>query len=410
MKSKFSKRDKLAPFCLTIAALFALNVVAPNFAVQGTESAFSDKASSKITVAAQQWIVPSLEAFPSDYRNINVNWQKAGSYTNYVLQYSLNSNFSNATSLNVTGITRAISGLSAETTYYFRIQAAGAPGTPNGSWSKTASAKTPAQAPTTQTIFHETPDPHGLSLDSKNNLWTTNYNNDLVRKISPTGVVTDIGPVIPGSHPRGISVVNDTTAVLVRSYSDSVNSPTTGIYTINSSGQEVQRAQFYRPYGVVYDSRRNKVFVSHERYLSECDYATWVCTKVMEQPANNIGHLSITPDGSKVVMGGGNNNVISVYEIATQTRKVLVNTTGLDARGATALGDNDYLATSWKTGDVFRIQVDPNSGEVSVQTVITGGSQPRMMAYVPASNTLYIGMSSVSPQVPGIFKYVNLIR
>lgn len=410
MKRKSSKHDKLAPFCLTIAAFFSLNVVAPHFAVSETESAFSDKASGNISVSAQQWIVPSLEAFPSDYRNVNVNWQKAGSYTNYVLQYSLNSNFSNATSLNVTGLTKAISGLAAETTYYFRIQAVGAPGTPNGSWSKTASAKTPAQAPTTQTLFHETPDPHGMSLDSKGNLWLTNYNNNLVRKISPTGVVTDIGAVIPGSHPRGISVVNDTTAVLVRAYSDSVNSPTTGIYTISSSGQEVQKAQFYRPYGVVYDSKRNKVFVSHERFLSECDYVTWVCTKVMEQPVEGLGHISITPDGSKVVMGGGNNNIISVYVIATQTREVLVNTTGMDARGATAIGNNDYLATSWKTGDVFRIQVDPNNGAVSVQTVITGGSQPRMMAYVPSSNTLYIGMSSVSPEIPGVFKYMNLIR
>lgn len=401
------KQSKFAPIVLVITAAIAM-IISPINVSNITSSEFTSQSTATVNVSAQQWIVPSLEAFSKDYRTINVNWQKAGTYTNYDLEWSLSSSFTNSTKVsNITGTTRQVTGLKAETIYYFRIQAIGAPKIP--SWSKTATAKTPAQAPTTTSVFMKTPDPHGGSMDTKGNLWVTDWREGTVQKVTAAGVVTNIGGVVAGSHPRGISLVNDSTAVVIRSYEDSINGPTTGLYTLSSNGTATFKKQFYKPYGTVYDPVRNKVFVSHANNLSECDYVTWDCKIVMTQTNSNITHLSITPNGEKVVMSGANNSTMSVYDIPTKTSRVLVNTPSMDVRGAVAIGNDDYLAASWKTGDVWRIQVAPD-GSVSTQTVITGGVTPRTMVYNSSLNILYVGMYSAVEGEGGLYKYTNLIR
>jgi hypothetical protein len=278
---------------------------------QASESALTSVSKATANVTAERWITPSIEAFPADYRSGTVNWQKAGGYTSYDLQWGLTSDFSGATTVRVNALSYSLSGLTATTTYYFRVRAVGAP---TATWSSVASMTTPLQAPTTQSVLFSTSDPHGAALDSKGNIWIADWVEGIVKKVTPAGAVTPIGTAVTDSHPRGLSLVNDTTAVFVRSFSDAVNDASTGLYTLSSSGVATMRAQFYRPYGTVYSKTNNKVYVSHERYLDECDYTTWVCTQVMEQPSNNIGHLNITPDGSKITMAGGNNNVLSVYD------------------------------------------------------------------------------------------------
>lgn len=405
----FKNRDNFAAFVFTVSALAVLVIVpmvAKTTVSNSTVASLSSNAKTVVNVSAEEWIIPSLEAFSADYRSINVNWQKAGNYNNYIIEQSSTANFANKTSKNVTGLTALITGLSAETTYYFRVQAVGAPGTPTGSWSKTAVAKTSPQAPTTQSLLFPTTDPHGSNLDSKGNLLISDYAEGVVKKVTPNGVVQEIGNRTPGSGMRQVSVVDDNNRVVVMSYKDTVT-PLSGIYKLNSKGEYSQVVNLLSPYGIAYDKKRNKVFVSHSRFLSECDYVTWDCKVVAENDAGGIGYLSMTPSGNSIVMAGSNKHILSVYDIDDKKRTVLVNSPNMDVRGAVALNDYDYLAASWKTGDVWRIQVNPQTGEVSTQTVITGGTTPRSMAYDAEKNILYLGMSK---PISGVYKYENLIR
>lgn len=125
-----------------IAFMTAASVLASGFCIS-TEAALTDSATVNTSVKADIWIVPSVNPSAPDFQSATVNWTKAGTYTSYKLQYSTSSTFTTFTNLTVTGLTKTISGLKSNTTYYFRV----APTTsPTGTW-KTASVAIPAWTP-----------------------------------------------------------------------------------------------------------------------------------------------------------------------------------------------------------------------------------------------------------------------
>ena len=105
-----------------------------------SNSEYSAAKSAKTSMVKLATPTLNVSANGSDAVTVTV-----GSVTNasgYTLQYSTSSSFSNATSKSVTAGTTSISGLNANTTYYFRVMATGSGSYSNSSYSTTKSAKT----------------------------------------------------------------------------------------------------------------------------------------------------------------------------------------------------------------------------------------------------------------------------
>lgn len=125
---------------LMVSSVVCASIVLSGIGITVTEAALTDSAPVTVANKAEIWIVPSVSPAASDFQSATVNWTKAGTYTTYTLQYSTSSSFATVTTLTVTGLTKTISGLKSNTTYYFRV----APSTsPTGTW-KTASVLIPA--------------------------------------------------------------------------------------------------------------------------------------------------------------------------------------------------------------------------------------------------------------------------
>ncbi len=82
---------------------------------------------------------------------INTEWDSVPGATSYRLEWSTSSAFASVTGVDgITGTSRAATGLSAATTYYFRVRAVWSGN--GGQWSDTANARTDIGAPTGSTI------------------------------------------------------------------------------------------------------------------------------------------------------------------------------------------------------------------------------------------------------------------
>ncbi|HEU4830791.1 MAG TPA: fibronectin type III domain-containing protein, partial [Candidatus Saccharimonadales bacterium] len=88
----------------------------------------------------------TVSATANSSTQITASWNSSSLATSYTLQYATNSSFTSATSLSgLTGLSRAVTGLSTGVTYYFRVQAVASGAT--SSWSNTANATTIVPAP-----------------------------------------------------------------------------------------------------------------------------------------------------------------------------------------------------------------------------------------------------------------------
>lgn len=91
---------------------------------------------------------PSITATPNSGSQITINWGAVTNATSYNLQYATNTSFSGATTIsNLTGTSRAVTGLSIGPLYSFRLQARSSSGVLSG-WSNTASTVTQVPVPT----------------------------------------------------------------------------------------------------------------------------------------------------------------------------------------------------------------------------------------------------------------------
>lgn len=109
-----------------------------------TDASFTSSNPVSVAATAGQWIVPSVAFSPQDYRTATVSWPAVSGYASYTLQWAKTSNFATPNSVTISGTSYIINNLEASTTYYFRVQAVGAP--PSG-WSPTTSVGTTAMTP-----------------------------------------------------------------------------------------------------------------------------------------------------------------------------------------------------------------------------------------------------------------------
>jgi fibronectin type 3 domain-containing protein len=98
---------------------------------------------------------PSISVATNSASQITVSWSSVLAASAYILQYSTSSSFSSPTTINsITTTSRAVTGLSAGTTYYFRVYAVNAGG--NSAASNSASAITRSAAPSISATANST--------------------------------------------------------------------------------------------------------------------------------------------------------------------------------------------------------------------------------------------------------------
>lgn len=127
---------------VSLAAI--VSIFLSGFYIDSTAAALRDTNSATVAGKADIWVVPSVSSSANDFQSATVSWTKAGSFTSYTFQYSKSSSFTSSTTRTVDGLTTTVSGLTSNTTYYFRVRPATSP---SGTW-ETTSAVIPSWSPT----------------------------------------------------------------------------------------------------------------------------------------------------------------------------------------------------------------------------------------------------------------------
>jgi serine/threonine protein kinase, bacterial len=129
--------------------------------------------------------------------------------------------------------------------------------------------------------------PEGIVIDSKDNLYITDTYNNMIRKISPDGVVTTLagknakgsadgkGTAASFNHPNGITIdkngniyVADVGNNKIRKVTpDGVVSTFAGSKIHGSSNGDIAAASFYRPYGITIDKSGNLYIADYQNNL-----------------------------------------------------------------------------------------------------------------------------------------------
>lgn len=388
-----------------IPALIAILAILPTLIVSfsSTVSSLTSSSTANVRVAAENWIVPSVNTVASDYRTVNVTWPKLANYSNYKLEWANNSSFTNASTATVSGTSYTVNNLTALTNYYFRVQPVGGP---VASWSPLANIKTSEVTILKSTLLNLRKWPSASDMDSKGNVWLTGYVDYTVRIISPDGTVRNVG-VYDDGVPAGMTVVNDDTALITRTYREAERASEAGIYSITSSGEYKQVLAQKSVYGLAYDAKRNKVYVTNGTNILECNYQTWACSVMLTQTGSSFGYLAMTPSNDKLVIAGRNTNTLSLYDLNTRKQTVIDGTPNMDIRGVAAISETEFAAGSASTYQVWKIKTNSTGTEMaSKEVVATDIAYPLNMSYDPTRKMFYMGGTDADG--PGLYRFENM--
>jgi len=163
-------------------------------------SATAGTGSSAYSSALSQVTLPAAPATPTatsvlDSR-LTLNWGAVASATGYTVQYATNNTFTTGlVTLNATTNSLAVTGLTANTTYYFRVSATNAAG--NGANSATLTQKTALAAPTGLAASNVTTT--GMTVSWSSVAGATRYTVQRASNANFTGTVTTINVNAPAT-------------------------------------------------------------------------------------------------------------------------------------------------------------------------------------------------------------------
>lgn len=370
---------------------------------QDTSSGLTNSSTTSVKVASQTWIVPSVTVTPSDYRTAAVSWSKLPDYSSYTLQWATNSSFTNAASVTVSGTSYTLNNLTGLTSYYLRVQAVGAPET---WWSPVKTMKTTEVSILKSTLLSLRKWPSASDMDSKGNVWITGYVDYTAKIISPDGTVKNVG-VYDDGVPAGMTVVNDSTALITRTYREEERASEAGIYSITSSGVYKQVLAQRSVYGLAYDAKRNKVYVTNGTNILECDYQTWACSVILTQTGSSFGYLAMTPSNDKLVIAGRNTNTLSIFDLTTRKHSIIDTTPNMDIRGVAAISETEFAAGSASTFQVWKIKTNSTATAIaSKELVATDIAYPLNMSYDSSRKMFYMG--GTQDDGPGVYRFENM--
>lgn len=398
---KSIREGKLLAAAVVIATLGTSMIFANS---QPTDAALKSMAPVTVNVAAAKWIVPSLTLTPQDYRTATATWPSLSGYSSYTLQWSTSSSFTSPSSATVSGTSHVVNGLAGLTNYYFRVQAVGAP---TAGWSSTTTMRTTAVTVLKSMFAQLTRWPSASAIDSKGNVWITGYIGYTAKIITPSGGVTNAG-VYDDATPVGITLVNDNLALVPRYYKDAARIAEGGIYSISNTGAYGRVSNLTSVYGLAYDSKRNKVYVTRGTNLQECDYTTWVCATIATQTNSPFGYVTLTPSNDRLIVAGRDDNTLGVFDLVTRQYSIVDSTPSLDVRSVEVISETDFIAASALTGDVWRIKTNAAGTAIaSKQVIATEIAYPLNLSVNPALKILYMGGTATDEY--GVYRYENII-
>lgn len=180
MKHRKSTR-KGKPFqaaILTVATVAALSSLS---LAQITSAALTSSKTVTVSAGAQQWIVSSLTLNATNYETVTATFPALSGYSSYTLEWARSADFANSDSMTGSSTSFTVGQLIPNMTYYFHVQAVGAP---TAGWSSTYTVTTPVGPSVTRAS-------QIIAYDAAGELW--NYNNgtgvgaDLRVSLEPAG-------------------------------------------------------------------------------------------------------------------------------------------------------------------------------------------------------------------------------
>ena len=195
--------------------------------------------------------------------------------------------------------------------------------------------------------------PHGIGIDSNNNLYVADSNNDKIRKITPAGVVTAIagstrgyadatGTAAKFNNPYGIGVDSNDNVYVADTFNDKIRKITpAGIVTtiagstpgyLDATGTA---AQFYRPTGLTFDSNNNLYVTDQFNHKIRKITPTGVVTTFAgsTQGHQDTASITWTDITNNTIYNGATSSQLSVVsptlDISGTNYRVVVKKTGL---------------------------------------------------------------------------------
>ena len=157
------------------------------FRVQGVNGTQKGAWATK-SLTTPQLATPSAAATANSLSQVTVDWSDITYATSYDINYSTSSSFTTSTTATSTTSSRAITGLSGNTTYYFRVRAVAPADT--SSWSATVTRATLAIG--TPTITATTNSASQITVDWSDITYASSYtiNYSTASNFSPTSTTT----------------------------------------------------------------------------------------------------------------------------------------------------------------------------------------------------------------------------
>lgn len=180
MKHRKSTR-KGKPFQAAILTVATVATLSSLSLAQITTASMTSAQAVTVTARAQQWIVSSLTLNATDYQTVTATFSALSGYSSYTLEWARSADFANSDTMTGSSTSFTVGQLIPDMTYYFRIQAVGAP---TAGWSSTYTVTTPVGPSITRAS-------QIVAYDAAGELW--NYNNgtgfgaDLRVSLEPAG-------------------------------------------------------------------------------------------------------------------------------------------------------------------------------------------------------------------------------
>jgi len=270
--------------------------------------------------------------------------------------------------------------------------------------------------------------PWGMACDPAGNLYVVEYYDGTIRKITPTGIVTNFVPAFSFSGPKGLAIDAATNFYICDSGNNQIKriSPNGGTITLLAGSGAAgwadgtyTNALFYAPWGIAVDSLTN-VFVSDNnsnviRKVSRIGTTTnWAVTTIAGLPGhvgssdgtnsvarfNQPAGLACDLAGNVYVADSGNFTVRKLAKDSTGTNWIVTTIAGQagiygrnDGQGTNAIFSQPYALASDSAGNIYVT----DGGNGLIRIISTNGAVTTLAGSNGSADGFYTAAGFSSP-------------
>ena len=230
--------------------------------------------------------------------------------------------------------------------------------------------------------------PHGLLVDRRGIVWTTGNGNGTIGRFDPaSGEIREYRTASDGSGPHTM-VISDDGATLWFTLQSGNRIGRLDIAT----GQISEYRTAGGPYGITLD-RRGLVWFCRmgDDKLGILDPASGTLSELAMPPGSRPRRMATAPDGSLWVTLYGSNKLAQVDPVGRRILREIALPHGKDGGAYAVSIDGAGMVWANEINDDSVIRLDPESGELRVIKLPTGGAGIRKMVVDARGRLWYMG-------------------